>query len=134
MTEEGDFPAFPTASLAAGEYWKNVYTYTENIVKYCESRPWADHLLGYADFMVTEGSHMPVAEKWFYDHSPCMLEKWRLFLKQKYKTNEALCQAYNDSTLNLNTIKVPCDRLRGPVQDVTNWLYWQDRKNNGPLS
>lgn len=129
MTEDGDFPKFPTASLAADEYWKNVYTYTENIVKYCESRPWADRLLGYADFMVTEGSHMPVAEKWLFDHSPCMLEKWRSFLKQKYGTVEALRIAHNDPSITFDTVKVPFDKLRGPVPDVSASLYWQDRKD-----
>jgi len=129
MTEEGDFPAFPTASLAADEYWKNVFTYTETIVRYCESRPWADRLLGYADFLVTEGNHMPVAEKWLFDHSPNMLVKWRSFLKQKYGSVEALRAAHSDSTITFDTVMVPFDKLRGPVLYVSASLYWQNRKD-----
>lgn len=133
MTEDGDFPRFPTASLADDRFWEDVYTYTANVVRYCESRPWADRVLGYADFMVTEGSHMPLAEKWLFDHSPHMLSRWRRFLKEKYGSVEALRAAYSNPGITFDTAMVPCDKLRGPVRDVSELLFWQARTDNAEL-
>jgi hypothetical protein len=133
MTETGDFPRFQTASLADDQFWENVYEFTANIIRYCESRPWSDRVLGYADFMVTEGSHMPLAEKWLFDHSPHMLHKWREYLKEKYQTVEALRAAHGDPDITFTTVMVPIDKIRGPVRDVSELLYWQDRTENVEL-
>ncbi len=129
MTESGDFPEFALHSLAADAYWQGVYDYTAALVRYCESRPWSNRVLGYADFLVTEGSHMPVAEKWLFDHSPHMLAKWREYLKEKYQTVEALRHAHGEPDVSFETVRVPTDKLRGPVREVSELLYWQDRKD-----
>ncbi len=133
VNEEGNFARFPTASLASERYWDTVMDFTESVVRYCESRPWSNRLLGYADFLVTEGSHMPVAEKWLFDHGPLMLAKWRSFLKDKYKTVDALRAAYGDPTLTFATVMVPSDKLLRGTREVSNDLYWQPRKNTVPL-
>jgi hypothetical protein len=110
-----------SASLASDLYFQMADQFSTAIVKYCESRPWANRVIAYANFGVLEGTHGPVAEGWLYDHNPLMVQRWREFLKKKYGTAEF------DHAL------VPFDKLRGPASEVSNLLYWQPRKENRQL-
>ena len=73
---------------------------------------------------------MPLAEKWLFDHSPHMLNRWREFLEEKYATNEALREAHDDPDITFETVMVPTDKLRGSVRDVSELLYWQSGADN----
>jgi hypothetical protein len=108
-------------SLASNLYFQMADRYSAAVVKYCESRPWANRVVAYANYGLFEGTHEPVAEGWLYDHSPLMTRRWRAFLKKKYGT------AKFDDAL------VPFDKLRGPAPEVWSLSYWQPRKENREL-
>jgi hypothetical protein len=76
LTEAVTTPSSP--SLASDLFWEAMARVSTNIVQYCESRPWADRLMGYTNFHVTEGTHMPVDLGWLYDHNPVMVTRWRV--------------------------------------------------------
>jgi len=120
-------------SLASDLFWEAMARVSTTIVQYCESRPWADRLMEYANFHVTEGTHMPVDLGWLYDHNPVMVTRWRTFLQAKYRIEEALQKAYGDEALTFGTMQVPREPLRGAVPDVTNMLYWQPTQQNQGL-
>lgn len=131
LTEAVTTPGSP--SLASDLFWEAMARVSTTIVQYCESRPWADRLMGYTNFHVTEGTHMPVDLGWLYDHNPVMVTRWRTFLQAKYHTEEALQKAYGDEAPTFDTMQVPRDPLRGAVPDVTNMLYWQPAQQNQGL-
>jgi len=131
INEEGQVQNSP--SFASDVFWEAASRYCAAIVRYCESRPWANHVIGYVNFQLTEGTMMTMLDGWLYDHNPAMLMRWREFLKKKYGTNEKLREAYGDTALTFETVQVPKDKLRGSLRDVSGSLYWQNAKDNQPL-
>lgn len=131
ITDDGNVSDTP--SLASDLFWKKAAEASTAIVKYCESRPWASRVIGYANFHKSEGSHMPVAEGFLYDHNPLMLQRWREFLREKFGSVQNLGAAYGDPKLTFLNAAIPKDKLRGTVPDVSALLYWQNKKDNQPL-
>lgn len=131
LTEEGEFLDRP--SLASDSFWEMSAEYSAALIQYVESRPWANRVVGYANFHYEEGIHRPVAQGWYFDHNPKMTEKWQQFLQQKYTTTDALQAAYDDSSMTFDTAKIPTDRLRGSVPNVAQIPYWQAGADNRAL-
>ncbi len=120
-------------SLASATFADQAEAVSAAVVAYCESRPWAHRVLGYANFGVREGTHAPLCEGYLYDYGPAMLARWRQFLHARYTTDEALQQAYGDPHLTRAEAPVPRDPLRGPVPEVQQMPYWQGAATNQPL-
>ncbi len=131
VTEDGAVVEVP--SLASDLYWQTAAHYCTALIGYCESRPWASHMIGYANFHRDEGCHEPVIQGWLFDHSPLMTARWRGWLREKYGAVERLRAAYGDDTLTFETIDVPKDKLRGTTPDVAKLLYWPAAQDNAPL-
>jgi hypothetical protein len=124
----------PVPSLASELYWQRMSEFCTAVVEYAESRPWADRIIGYANFHRLEGLHEPlIFAHWLFDHSPVMTERWRRYLRENYETVEALRAAHGDESLTFETVQVPRDQLRGSVPEVSALLYWQSAKDNQPL-
>ena len=128
IDEDGGVSIFP--SLASDTFWNAAENYCTAVIKYVESRPWANRVIGYHNTHIAEGVHLPVADGYMFDHNPAMQVKWREFLTAKYKTDKAFQKAYNDKSLSLKTIRVPKDRMRGPAPKVAQILYWQNATEN----
>jgi hypothetical protein len=131
IAEDGSVNRVP--SLASDLFSEAAAKFSRALIEYCESRPWANRVICYFNYGVTEGVHWPVFDDWFFDHNPLMVQKFRDFLRKKYDKVEKLRTAYCDNTLTFDTIDVPKEKLRGPAVDVANILYWQDAKDNRPL-
>ena len=131
VTEDG--ATLDTPSLASDLYWDAAARYSSALIQYCESRPWAGHLIGYANFHRDEGCHEPVLNGWLFDHSALMTARWRAYLQAKYGTEDRLRAAFGDYSLTFATIEVPKDKLRGTTPDVSKLLYWQAARQNQPL-
>lgn len=131
VTETGE--RLDTPSLASDVYWEKAASLSTAIVRYCESRPFAGRVIGYANFHRTEGGHEPVFAHWLFDHGPRMTAAWRAFLTRKYRTDEALRTAHGDATLTLAAAPVPRDRLRAPLADAARVRYWLPAAQNQPL-
>lgn len=132
LAEDGSRQGAP--SLASERYWQAAAAFSAAVVEYCESRPWAERVIGYANFHHTEGTHAPAIAGWLYDHSEPMTARWRRFLEERYATIDALRAAWNDPDIaSFAAVNVPTDPLRGPAPDVANRLYWQAPSGNQPL-
>jgi len=131
INEEGEMQGTP--SLASDRFWEKSAELSAVIIRYIESRPWGNRVIGYNTHYLEEGTHMPVADGWLFDHNPLMIKRFRGFLKNKYGTVEKLQFAYDDSTLTFENVEVPKDRLRRPVPEVTLIPYWQNSKDNQSL-
>jgi len=131
VTEEGERLDRP--SLASDLFRDKSARYSAALIEYVESRPWADRVVGYANFHYEEGIHRPVAQGWYFDHSEIMTAEWRRFLREKYRAVDALQTAYGNSSITFDDIRVPTDRLRGAVPEVAQIPYWQAGADNRGL-
>ncbi|HEY3417735.1 MAG TPA: hypothetical protein VGM23_12700, partial [Armatimonadota bacterium] len=123
----------PVPSMASDLYWEMAAKYSRALIQFCESRPWANRIIGYVNIYFVEGCDQSVIEGWLFDHNPQMTARWRAFLQAKYGAVERLRAAWGDQTLTFETVEVPKDKLRGPTPVVSNLLYWQGPKDNQPL-
>lgn len=128
VNDRGD--VLQTPSLASELYWDAAARFGEAVIEHCEAQPWGSRVIGYANFHRVEGNHEPLIFNWMFDHGPVMTARWRRFLREKYVTVEALRKAHNDPKLTFENAEVPCDRLRGPVPQVSAILYWQNAAEN----
>ena len=131
INEEGEMQDTP--SLASDAYWEISSDFSAALIRFVESQPWADRVVGYANLDHGEGLHLPVGDGWLFDHSARMLEKYRAYIKKKYGNNKKLQQAHGDAKLTFKTIQVPKDKLRGSVPEVKQMLYWQAGPDNQAL-
>ncbi|MCC6860329.1 MAG: hypothetical protein IT158_17300 [Bryobacterales bacterium] len=131
INEEGS-PG-PAPSLASDVFYDAADRFTAALIRYCESRPWANRVIGYANFGVQEGTHPPLAQHWLFDHGPLMSARWRRFLEAKYGAIEKLRAAYGDRAATFGSVPVPRDKLRGPAPALAGLLYWQSARENQPL-
>ncbi len=128
ITEDATVENVP--SLASDLYWETSAKFCAALIRHVEAQPWANRVIGYANYWINEGTHEPVMHGWVYDHNPVMVEKWREFLRARYGTVEKLRAAYGDSTLTFNRMKIPSDPMRGAVSEVMATQYWQNRRDN----
>ena len=131
ITETGETLQCP--SMASDLYWEAVVKYCASVIQCYEQRPWADRIIGYANFHRNEGTYEAAIGGWVFDHGPLMTARWRAFLQAKYGTEERLRAAYHDDTLTFATIPVPKDKLRLGTREVSRQLYWQAAQDNQPL-
>jgi hypothetical protein len=131
VTEEGR--RLPVPSLASAAFNRRAADYCRAVVAWCEGRPWADRIIGYANFTRMEGTHEPLVAHWLFDHSPVMTARWRAHLRETYATVERLREAHSDETLTFETAGVPTDRLRRNLPSVAARAYWQPAAGNRPL-
>ncbi len=131
INEEGTVQTTP--SLASDAFWEKAAEFSAALVRYCEKQPWGSRVIGYNTHYLEEGTHMPSADGWQFDHNPLMVKKYRDFLRKKYGDVKKLRASWGDSTLTFETAAVPKDRLRGSVPDVSSLLYWQNARDNQPL-
>ncbi|MHB9030290.1 MAG: hypothetical protein ACYC9O_16110, partial [Candidatus Latescibacterota bacterium] len=133
LSEEFSVDEERAPSLASDLFWNTAAQVTESLIRHIESRPWASRVIGYANFQVTEGSHSSLHEGLLFDHNPLMLREWRRYLRQKYGSEDKLRAAYGNPGLTFAGMKIPSDKLRGPVPEVSQLDYWQNAKDNRPL-
>ena len=131
INEEGE--AQGTPSMASDAFWEKAAGFGAALVEYCEAQPWGDRVIGYNTHYLEEGVHIPVADCWLFDHNPLMGARYRDFLREKYETEENLRAAHSDPGLTFDTVRVPRDKLRGSVPEVSALLYWQNASENQPL-
>ncbi len=117
-------------SLASPSYRRQAGELCAAYIHYCESRPWAERLLGYINYHLCEGTHGPLSGGWLYDYSPAMTARWRQYLCDKYGDDSTLREAHGDPNLSLETVEVPRDPLLGPLREVAAIPYWQDAVAN----
>jgi len=127
-----DGATMPCPSLASKSWLDHAVAFEQALVHYCEARPWADHIIGYANFTRYEGGHEPTYSHYLYDHGAVMTARWREFLRAKYGTVERLRAAYGDPDLTFDNVAVPTYKLNGAARDVAASLYWQAPKDNQP--
>lgn len=107
-------------SYASDLYIRESSAFFTALARYCESRSWAERIIGYVLYPLGEGTTPLACEGFLFDQSPVMGRAFRSFLLRKYGSDSALQAAWGDSTVTLETAAVPGDadfrhRAGGPV-------------------
>ncbi|MBM4011290.1 MAG: hypothetical protein FJ286_07900 [Planctomycetes bacterium] len=132
VNEDGQ-PMPSTPSFASDLFWEQAAAFGAALVTYCEAQSWGHRVIGYNTHYLEEGSYMPIASGFLFDHGPRMTDRYRRFLREKYGTTENLRAAHHDPEVTLDTAAVPRDRLRGNAADVAGIHYWLPARENQPL-
>ena len=131
VTEDGKkLEAVP--SLASERFWTDLARAERAAITHVESQPWGGRVLGYWVGMFGEGTYIPLYTYSLFDHSPIMAERWRAFLRARYRTVEALRLAHNSPEVTFENAPVPRDQLLGRQEEVAGSEYWQDASGNQP--
>jgi len=112
------------ASWASDLYLAGLETFLHRMIGYCESRPWAERVLGYMAFPIGEGTSLLSVNGHLFDRSPVMQVKFREWLREKYATVQALREAWGDESVDFNTVQVPTDFEW--VEKRKNLLHWPE--------
>lgn len=131
LTETGERLNVP--SLASDTFWGNSAKAAGALVCWYEKQPYAEKIVGYADFWRREGTHESTIMGWLSDRSPVMTAAWRAYLQKTYGDDAKLQAAWGDPKATIATSVPPADRLRGPVREVAAIPFWQAGKENAPL-
>jgi hypothetical protein len=131
LTETGERLNVP--SLASETFWGNSANAAGALVRWYEKQPYANKIIGYADFWRCEGTHESTIMGWLSDRSPVMTAAWRDYLRKTYGDDAKLQAAWGDPKATLAGAVPPADRLRGPVREVAAIPFWQAGKDNAPL-
>ncbi|MBE6386886.1 MAG: hypothetical protein E7045_02315 [Lentisphaerae bacterium] len=94
------------------------------LLKHIESQPYASRIYGY---LIAGGR----ASEWYWwgthhgcvDYSKCNTSAWRLWLKKRYKSVEALRKAWNDDTVDFETAQIPSPKKRSDVSELGFFRY-----------
>ncbi len=78
-------------------------------IAYVESTPYADRVIGYhlASGTTEEWMMWGANENQWVDYCPANVAAFRRWLTRRYKTDEALRRAWNDTSVTLDTAEVP---------------------------
>lgn len=112
---------FAVKSNRKGEYWGNPATPSyasrawleevekgfRNLAAYCLKQPWSCRVLGIVITGGGSGDGMPGGAYCMPDTGKRMTEEFRRYLTEKYKTDGALQQSWDDPAVTLATARVP---------------------------
>jgi len=96
-------------SMASVKARSDIIRFLERLVAYCESRPWANRVIGYLFYPHGEGITDLNCSGYFFDQSLPMQEAFHKFVKRKYPSDAELRAAWGDDSVTRETIKVPTD-------------------------
>jgi hypothetical protein len=122
----GDGTHCVNPSLASRLYMQALDRLIRDVVAWCEKQPWRNRIVGYAVFPYGEGATETAIKGELFDSSPVMLEAFREFAREKYRTDEALRRAWGDGDVTLETVRVPTMAEWKAKRDRLGLLHWPD--------
>lgn len=96
-------------SLASELGWEHYTRYLEHVIRYCETQPWGDRIVGYMLFPYGEGLTGLATEGYTFDVSPMMQQAFQQWVRERYPDEEALRAAWGDAEVTFATVAVPTE-------------------------
>jgi hypothetical protein len=96
-------------SLASELGWDHFTRYLENLVAYCEARPWAERIVGYMYFAYGEGLTGLACGGFTFDVCEAMQAAFRRHVRETYPDEAALREAWNDPAATFAGVTVPTE-------------------------
>ncbi|MFP4026937.1 MAG: hypothetical protein ACLFWL_04030 [Candidatus Brocadiia bacterium] len=112
------------ASYASRIALKSRKKLARRIVNYCEKQSWGDRVIGYIPFGPDEGQMRLTLHYTLFDQSEGAKREYLRYLKEKYKTNEALQKAWDDKNITFETVALPT--AKEWENDRANWMQWPE--------
>jgi len=96
-------------SLASELGNEHFFRYLRHLVQYCESRSWADRIIGYMPYSNAEGLTVLSTDGFVFDASPVMQQAFCEWVREHYLDENALRTAWNDPAITFDTVRVPTE-------------------------
>lgn len=109
MQTSEDGTRYREASWCSPRYLQGLTAYIEQLVRFCESRAWADRIVGYMPLPFGEGATLLTIAGFMFDCSAASTQGFRAWLAMHYHTDAELAAAWQDPTATLATADVPRD-------------------------
>jgi len=109
-------------SFASESYIKDVSEAHRRTVEYCEARPWGSRILGYLLNSLGEGLSMLSLEGSLFDQAEPMQKAFANFVRERYTSDDALRQAWNDLDITMEKVRTPTDESW--QKERAAWLHW----------
>ncbi len=123
-TMKDDFSVL--GSLASELYLDRMVQMTRDAIRWCESQPWRDRIVGYSIFPYGEGTLEVALFNGLFDNSRVMNDAFRKELREKYRTNAALQEAWREPEVTLETASVPTREEWLKKKSRLGILHWPD--------
>ncbi|MCQ2396679.1 MAG: beta-galactosidase, partial [Lentisphaeria bacterium] len=120
------------ASMSS-ELWRSTFEdVLRRLVRHVKESPYADRVVGFhtASGISFEWLQFGSQNRQFCDYSKCGTEDFRIFLKERYKTDEALQKAWKNAEVTLDTAKVPSTARRSAP---ANGIYFNPQDEQDVL-
>ncbi|MCC7407076.1 MAG: beta-galactosidase [Phycisphaeraceae bacterium] len=127
-------------STASRQYRRDVRDYLAALRRYVEQQPYGKAVAGYRLLNGYDGQWGGVGDAYGYDNeavhcndfSEPMKQSFRAWLTNKYATDEALRQAWNDPQAALASAEIPGPQARN-IDQMSTGVYLLDPRKNRPV-
>ncbi|MHB9024696.1 MAG: hypothetical protein ACYC7E_11065 [Armatimonadota bacterium] len=131
---------YDEASISSPRYLQDVAAYCKAMVRFCESQPWGDRIVGYLDAPYGEGLLLLNCAGAFFDVSPANEAAFGQWVRAQYATEVDLQAAWGDPRVTFASARIPRDSawrakrecaiatVNGePIEDLTTNCMTQSR-------
>lgn len=110
-------------SLASAKGLEEQCSRSEKVLMYCESRPWANRVIGYLYLPNGEGTNLLNIAGEFFDCCDEMQAAFSNWVRRNYKDEETLRKAWGDNNITFESVRVPSDdEWKNERQKVFHWV------------
>jgi hypothetical protein len=110
MQTDEDGKTYRLPSWSSTLFLEGIEKMLRNLVSYCESRPWADRIIGYQALPYGEGLLLLNIDGKMFDVSACNENAFKQWVKRRYITVEALRESWGRPDATFEAVAVPRDR------------------------
>lgn len=112
------------ASLSSTKALDDLCRYIQRLLEYVERQPWAERVVGYVYYPGGEGTTTLTNAGCMFDHSPVHQRAFADWLHQRYGSQDALRDAWQDADLRFDQILIPRDEQWRAARARTG--HWPD--------
>jgi len=96
-------------SMASSKGLSDLIKFMKCLINYCESRPWADRVIGYLYFPIGEGVTNLNTKGYVFDRCPEMQKAFKDWVRRNYSSETELRGAWGENGVTFDTVTVPTD-------------------------
>jgi hypothetical protein len=96
----------------------------EQLISYCESKPWANRVISYHYLPHGEGVSYINIEGYFYDGSAVMQEAFKNWVRRNYMDESTLREAWGENGVTFDAVRVPDDDEW--KREIKKYMHWPE--------
>ena len=110
------------ASMASDKALEDLCRFIERLVAYCIDQPWAERIIAFTCYPYGEGTTLLTIAGTMFDLSPVMQQAFRRWVRERYRDEPSLRQAWADPGATFDGVCVPTDtEWRQAKDEIFHW-------------